>query len=352
MSQTNPVAVSEARSCAAQCSGAGLLSWARALVPILSWLPAYRWREDALSDLVAGLTVAIMHIPQVQTVLLVDLYSTCKIHFQGMAYGMLAGVEPVYGIYTGLWPVLVYVLLGNMPHVSMGTFAVISIMVKSVVDGEAGEGEDPSPSEIEVVTAVTFCVGLIQVVMGLLRLGSLTNLVSDAIISSFTVGASVHVATSQLKHVLGISVKSHSGAGRIVKIYIDLGRNIGDTNLVTLAISVACVAFIIVCSEVVQKKVKNYCSFPLPTQLVVMAIMTTVSYYLELSSEHGVRTIKDIGEIPLGLPSDPPYFPTSQFSLVPRVLGASLPIAVVSIVIGIGLGSMFADKHGYKVFSH
>ena len=266
-----------------------------------------------------------------------------------MAYGMLAGVEPVYGIYTGLWPVLVYVLLGNMPHVSMGTFAVISIMVKSVVDSQAGEGEDPSPSEIEVVTAVTFCVGLIQVVMGLLRLGSLTNLVSDAIISSFTVGASVHVATSQLKHVLGISVKSHSGAGRIVKIYIDLGRNIGDTNLVTLAISVACVAFIIVCSEVVQKKVKNYCSFPLPTQLVVMAIMTTVSYYLELSSEHGVRTIKDIGEIPLGLPSDPPYFPTSQFSLVPRVLGASLPIAVVSIVIGIGLGSMFADKHGYKV---
>ena len=266
-----------------------------------------------------------------------------------MAYGMLAGVEPVYGIYTGLWPVLVYVLLGNMPHVSMGTFAVISIMVKSAVDGQVGEGEDPSPSEIEVVTAVTFCVGLIQVVMGLLRLGSLTNLVSDAIISSFTVGASVHVATSQLKHVLGISVKSHSGAGRIVKIYIDLGRNIGDTNLVTLAISVACVAFIIVCSEVVQKKVKNYCSFPLPTQLVVMAIMTTVSYYLELSSEHGVRTIKDIGEIPLGLPSDPPYFPTSQFSLVPRVLGASLPIAVVSILIYIGLGSMFAEKHGYKV---
>ena len=67
MSQTNPVAVSEARSCAAQCSGAGLLSWARALVPILSWLPAYRWREDALSDLVAGLTVAIMHIPQVNS---------------------------------------------------------------------------------------------------------------------------------------------------------------------------------------------------------------------------------------------------------------------------------------------
>ena len=111
---TNPVPVSEARSCVAQCSGAGLLRWARALVPILSWLPAYRWRENMLSDLVAGLTVAVMHIPQ------------------GMAYAMLAGVEPVTGIYTGIWPVLVYVMLGNMPHTSMGTFAVVSILVNQV----------------------------------------------------------------------------------------------------------------------------------------------------------------------------------------------------------------------------
>ena len=74
----------------------------------------YRWRDHGPSDLIAGLTVAVMHIPQ------------------GMAYAMLAGVEPVTGIYTGMWPVLVYVVMGNMAHVSMGTFAIISIMVSQV----------------------------------------------------------------------------------------------------------------------------------------------------------------------------------------------------------------------------
>ena len=92
----------------------------------------YKWRDNFPSDVIAGLTVAIMHIPQVKPgALRPSLYITIFI-FQGMAYAILAGVEPVTGIYTGMWPVLVYVMLGNMAHVSMGTFAIISIMVNQV----------------------------------------------------------------------------------------------------------------------------------------------------------------------------------------------------------------------------
>lgn len=137
-----------------------------------------------------------------------------------MAYALLAGVEPVTGIYTGMWPVLVYVVMGNMPHVSMGTFAIICIMVSQVVHTHGGvedvdsggnvtsssvngTSEDTaSVSSLEIVTAVTLSVGIIQTVIGLMRLGSLTKLISDTIISSFTVGASVHVATSQVRHCL------------------------------------------------------------------------------------------------------------------------------------------------------
>ena len=91
----------------------------------------YKWRDNFPSDVIAGLTVAIMHIPQV-TRGLTCLFNITVFITQGMAYAILAGVEPVTGIYTGMWPVLVYVMLGNMAHVSMGTFAIISIMVNQV----------------------------------------------------------------------------------------------------------------------------------------------------------------------------------------------------------------------------
>ena len=207
-----------------------------------------------------------------------------------MAYAMLAGVEPVTGIYTAIWPVLVYVVLGNMPHVSMGTFAVVSILVnqvgsvsvradtqivmttlcqvvQSVITSPqelsspqhfqplplhhhqdlsslhsppvhqltSALQTDPSspqtdPSALEIVTAVTFSVGVIQALIGLLRVGSLTLVINDVIISSFTTGASMHVATSQVRHVLGLGkLVGVSGPGRLVQTYLSLGNDLSES---------------------------------------------------------------------------------------------------------------------------
>ena len=92
-----------------------MTSCSLSLIISITWLPKYKWQHDLLHDLVSGFTVAVMHIPQ------------------GMAYGLLAGVPPVVGIYIGFFPLLLYFLFGTMPHLSMGTFAVVSILVPKPV---------------------------------------------------------------------------------------------------------------------------------------------------------------------------------------------------------------------------
>ena len=295
-----------------------------------------------MSDLLAGFTVAIMHIPQ------------------GMAYGMLAGVDPVIGIYTAFFPVLLYVMLGNMPHVSMGTFAVVSILVSKPVlrlsnqdesdeganDGLPNDGQEKvSYTPLEVATAVTFCVGIIQTFLGLIRLGSLTVVITDVLVSSFTVGASFHVLTSQVKHVLGLRLPTVSGAGRIVLTYFSIGEHMTEVNLITLSISLVCLVLLVLADQAVAPKMKTICRFPLPTQLVLVLIFTTMSGYLQLSKEYQVRTIQDIGDIPTGLPH--PMLPCTE--LLPQVFADSIPVAVVAFVIGQGLGCLFGAKYGYSV---
>jgi len=272
---------------------------------------------------------------------------------QGMAYAMLAGVEPMVGIYTAFAPVLVYGLLGTMPHVSMGTFAVVSILVSKPVlrlgldpqQVEEGAVEGEGVSRLQVATAVTLCVGVIQASLGLLRLGSLAVLLTDCLVSAFTVGASLHVFTSQLRHLLGLALPTISGPGRLLLTYLALGRHLTATNLVSLALSLASILLLLLADLVLAPRLKARCSFPLPTQLVVVILATLLSTPLQLAQVHGVRTIEDIGEITTGVPA--PTLPT--LSLLSEVLPDSFVIAVVAFTVGQGLGNLFGAKHGYKV---
>ncbi|GFO43881.1 sulfate transporter-like [Plakobranchus ocellatus] len=185
-----------------------------------------------------------------------------------MAYALLAQLPPVYGLYTSFFPVLVYFFFGTSKHVSVGTFAVVSLMVGAVVDkGHVAwqrhelqtaihdinlghnlshnlDAARPSPpptsdngsnqhsvwesifrsrqlSELEQIKvsyamAVTFTVGLLQVFLGMMRLGFLTTFLSDPLISGFTTGAAIHVFSSQIKSAFGVKVRRFSGPLKLV----------------------------------------------------------------------------------------------------------------------------------------
>lgn len=156
--------------------------------PVFKWLPEYSVEKNLMGDIISGITVAVMHIPQ------------------GMAYGLLAGVDPIVGLYMAFFPTLIYFLFGTSRHISMGTFAVISLMTSKIV----ATYSDPNhgitapvnmtmtETELEgiyhytpfqVATAVTMMTGFYQLIMCILRLGALSSLLSEALVNGFTTAA-------------------------------------------------------------------------------------------------------------------------------------------------------------------
>lgn len=193
------------------------------LVPVTLWLPKYNCRRDLFGDISSGITVAVMHIPQ------------------GMAYGILASVPPQVGLYMAFFPVLCYFIFGTSRHISMGTFAVISLMItKTVQTHGVAHGESPSLggsgngtlftdesgvveySALQVVTAVSMMVGLYQLIMCACRMGALSSLLSEPLVSGFTTAAAVHVLVSQIKDLLGVRIPRHKGAFKVIYVRITI----------------------------------------------------------------------------------------------------------------------------------
>ena len=160
---------------------------------------------------------------------------------QGLAYAILANVPPIVGIYTAFFPVLMYIILGTSKHVSMGTFAVVSILTSKPIielcekeesETQAVLDQNTEECAVKVMSTIAFLSGAIMLTLGLFRLGALNALLTDPLVSGFTTGAGVHVFTSQIKYVLGLEIAKHIGPGRIVKTYIDVFKNLTAANYI------------------------------------------------------------------------------------------------------------------------
>lgn len=314
------------------------------LCPVLRWLPLYQVRKNLAGDVISGITVAVMHIPQ------------------GMAYGLLAGVDPIVGLYMAFFPTLIYFLFGTSRHISMGTFAVVSLMTAKIVAtySDPNHGLPPThnvnmtstePAELDaaytytpfqVATAVTMMTGFYQLLMCVLRLGALSSLLSEALVNGFTTAAAIHVMVSQLKDLLGVKVPRHKGAFKIILSLRDIFLNVANANQYAVYVSIACIIFMLVMNELLKPWASRRCKFPIPSELIAVVGFTLFSYLVKLGDVYGVQ---EVGEIPTGLPV--PKMP--PIALLKLVAVDSIAVTIVSYSIVMSMALIFARKEQYEV---
>uniref|UniRef100_A0A8C6K934 Solute carrier family 26 member 5 n=1 Tax=Nothobranchius furzeri TaxID=105023 RepID=A0A8C6K934_NOTFU len=305
-------------------------------LPILSWLPSYPVKQFLFSDVISGLSTGVVQLPQ------------------GLAYALLAAVPPVYGLYSSFYPVLLYTFFGTSRHVSIGTFAVISLMIGGVAVREAPESQFLYPvngsnssvvlnkdacdaRRVQVVAVLTTLVGIIQMIFGLLRFGFVSVYLTEPLVRGFTTAAAMHVVISQLKYFLGVKTKRFSGP--LSAIYVSL--QITKTNIPSLLLGLVCLVFLYGI-KVLNERFKKRLLVPIPGEIIVVIVSTGVSFGLSLAETHEVDVV---GKIPTGL--RPPTVP--EFSLIPKLIPDAFAVAIVGFSMTISLAKIFALKHGYSV---
>ena len=278
------------------------------LVP--DWLKVYK-KSDFRFDLIAGLTVGIMLIPQ------------------GMAYAMLAGLPPIYGLYASTVPLIVYAFLGTSRQLSVAPVAMDSLLTASGVSMIVFAG---SEDYISIAITLAFCVGVIQFSFGVSRLGFLIRFLSHPVIVGFSSAAAIIIGLSQLKHLLGIDLP---GREHIQDILFVIIKEIRNTHLWTFLIGLIGIIWL-----VVARKINP--SIPGPLILVVLTIIVVRVFHLD---QYGVKVI---GYIPRGLPT--PSIPSLNLSILEKLLPTAFAIAMVSFMESSAVAKSIHERHkNYKI---
>ncbi|CAL8087215.1 unnamed protein product [Calicophoron daubneyi] len=286
-----------------------------------------------VSDVLAGLTMSVLHVPQ------------------GMAYGYLAGIKPINGLYSSFFPPLMYFFLGTSRHVSIGTFSVVALLsaepVNRLAESNAlnpalNDTETMDSYRLKVAVTVTVISGLIQLTMGLLNLGFLVEYISAPLLGGFTCASGLHVLSSQLGAMFGLKLKRFTGAGRLIFVVVDFFKQIKNVNLITMAITGCCITVLGLFKFLIDPKVSSKIHFPIPIEIVVLILGTLVSKYTHLEN---LWHVKVVGELPRGLPY--PLLP--DMSITADILLESAIVSFVALATTVSLVKLYANKSGYDV---
>ncbi|KAJ3071416.1 hypothetical protein HDU98_005375 [Podochytrium sp. JEL0797] len=357
-----------------------ILSRVAGFFPFLSWSRVYSLKHNLPNDIMGGVILACMLIPQ------------------AMAYSVLADLPAVYGLYTAIFPPLFFFFFATSPYQNIGPYAVIAVMVSQTATSSAawldtqtvaaGDFNQTVPAEVHqahyegIVILVTFCVGIIQFAVCILGLGSrLSKILPNALVAGFMSASSIIVLVSQLKEVLGIHVTHYDGVGNLVLTFIDILRKIPDSNWFDFAL--ACLAYACMfCFStaetflVVQIPIwyERYCSKSAPAagdiesgsdaekpvaapkkaHVPVCDVILTVIVTALVSGLCNLAETKDvniIGHIPSGLPT--PSAPWNLFDTIPtslvgplfqKIASGTFSLALVAFVATYSISKTFEEK--------
>ncbi len=278
-------------------------------IPILSWLKSYSAKQFK-GDLNAGITVGIMLIPQ------------------GMAYAVLAGLPPIYGLYASIVPLLLYAVFGTSRQLAVGPVAIVSLLVVAGVGEIAEVGSDRF---IQLVIMTAFGVGIFQLLMGLFRMGFLVNFLSHPVLSGFTSAAALIIGASQLENLLGIELPRTNHVHEIIQAAMNKAAGIDPG---TAAIGIGSVILIIF----IRRWSRTF-----PSALIVVILGTLITAVFGLDQ----KGVAIVGEIPEGLPSFEVF--SLNLKAFQQLLPTILVISLVGYMESIAVAKAIANKHDYKV---
>jgi SulP family sulfate permease len=295
-------------------------------LPFLDWLVHYR-REDLVGDLLGGVIVAIMLVPQ------------------GMAYAMLAGLPPQVGLYASIVPLIIYGLLGTSRTLAVGPVAIVSLLVASGVAPLADAG---SAEYLQLALTLAFLVAIIQFIMGVVRAGFLVNFLSHPVVAGFTSAAAIVIGFSQLKHLIGVNIPRTE---YFYEQVLYAAEHILESNVYTLIIGLGSIAILLYFQFGFAKHLKKTGlseSIIAPVSksgpLVVVLLGTILVVATKIYDWAGVKIV---GEVPAGLP--PITLPVFDVNVWQLLLPTALAISFVGFMESISVAKSLASKRRQKV---
>jgi SulP family sulfate permease len=287
--------------------------WIRRVVPALGVLRGYR-AHDARADLVAGLTVAAVAVPQ------------------AMAYAMVAGLPAEYGLYTAIVMTAVGAVFDSSRQLINGPTNAISIAVLSAIAAV------PPDQKIQAAILLAFMVGCVQLAITLLRLGDLSRYISHSVIVGFTLGAGTLLVLDQVKNLLGMKAMGDAHAHFLVRFWTSLTEG-GGIHPETAAVGLGTIALVLG----LRAAKRRFAWTLLPDLLLVVIVMAAIVGLAGLDA----RGVKVVGEIPAQLPSF--AAPTLDAAWIRDLSTGALAIAVLGLLEAISMAKAIAAQTKQKL---